>query len=103
MEGDTVTIHYICRDEEGAVVDDSSRAEEPVSFEVGAGEVTGNPLFQVRMPVLKPQLACMHACMHADQRCPVLRASPLCPKMLQGLPSRVQGSAQAEGAEQEER
>jgi hypothetical protein len=65
MEGDTVTIHYICRDEQGAVVDDSSRAEEPVSFEVGAGEVTGNPLFQVRLTcsTLSWQ-AGRHACMH---------------------------------------
>lgn len=46
MDGDIVTIHYICRDEAGDVVDDSANSEEPVSFEVGAGEVTGNPLFQ---------------------------------------------------------
>lgn len=66
MEGDTVTIHYVCRDEQGAVVDDSSRAEEPVSFEVGAGEVTGNPLFQVPMNcctirphACKPVLPCV--------------------------------------------
>ncbi len=46
MDGDTVVIHYICRDEEGNVVDDSTDSEDPVSFEVGAGEITGNPLFQ---------------------------------------------------------
>lgn len=46
MEGDTVTIHYICRDEEGNVIDDSAASDEPVSFEVGAGEVMGNVLFQ---------------------------------------------------------
>ena len=46
MDGDTVFIHYICRDEDGNVVDDSADSEEPVSFEVGAGEITGNPLFQ---------------------------------------------------------
>ncbi|BDA47526.1 probable FKBP-type peptidyl-prolyl cis-trans isomerase MJ0 [Coccomyxa sp. Obi] len=46
MDGDTVVIHYICRDEEGNVVDDSADSEDPVSFEVGAGEITGNPLFQ---------------------------------------------------------
>ena len=46
MDGDTVVIHYICRDEEGNVVDDSAGSEDPVSFEVGAGEITGNPLFQ---------------------------------------------------------
>lgn len=57
MEGDTVTIHYVCRDEEGNVVDDSSWSEDPVSFEVGAGEVTGNPLFQVQPP---PWVQLMH-------------------------------------------
>lgn len=47
MNGDTVFIHYICRDEDGNVVDDSAESEDhPVSFEVGAGEITGNPLFQ---------------------------------------------------------
>ena len=42
-----MTIHYVCHDEEGNVVDDSTWSEDPVSFEIGAGEVTGNPLFQV--------------------------------------------------------
>ncbi|EIE23607.1 FKBP-like protein [Coccomyxa subellipsoidea C-169] len=47
MNGDTVFIHYICRDEDGNMVDDSAESEDhPVSFEVGAGEITGNPLFQ---------------------------------------------------------
>lgn len=46
MDGDTVFIHYICRDEDGQVIVDSAENEDPVSFELGAGEITGNPLFQ---------------------------------------------------------
>ena len=34
MNGDVVHVHYICRDEEGNIVDDSADSEEPVCFEV---------------------------------------------------------------------
>lgn len=34
MNGDVVHVHYICRDEEGKIVDDSAESEEPVCFEV---------------------------------------------------------------------
>lgn len=30
------------------VMENSRDADEPLSFEIGAGEITGNPLFQVR-------------------------------------------------------
>ena len=36
MNGDIVHVHYICKDEEGNIVDDSANSEEPVCFEVGA-------------------------------------------------------------------
>ena len=35
MNGDIVHVRYICRDEEGNVVDDSAGSDEPVCFEVG--------------------------------------------------------------------
>ena len=34
MNGDIVHVHYICRDEQGKIVDDSAGSEEPVCFEV---------------------------------------------------------------------
>ncbi len=34
MNGDIVHVRYICRDEEGNIVDDSANSEEPVCFEV---------------------------------------------------------------------
>ncbi len=34
MNGDVVHIHYICRDEEGNIVDDSIDSDESVCFEV---------------------------------------------------------------------
>ena len=34
MNGDIVHVHYICKDEEGNIVDDSANSEEPVCFEV---------------------------------------------------------------------
>jgi len=45
--GDTVTIHFTCRTEDGQVLE-SSRDDggEPLTFEVGAGEIMGNKLFQ---------------------------------------------------------
>lgn len=43
--GDTVTISYVCKSEEDVVLD-ASRDKEPLQFEVGAGDVVGNALFQ---------------------------------------------------------
>ena len=34
MNGDIVHVHYICKDEEGDIVDDSANSDEPVCFEV---------------------------------------------------------------------
>ncbi|KAK9846576.1 hypothetical protein WJX81_006929 [Elliptochloris bilobata] len=39
-------VHYVCRDEDGNLIDTSREQGEPVTFEVGAGEAVGNPLFQ---------------------------------------------------------
>lgn len=49
VEGDIVRIHYVCLAEDGEVLESSrDEGEEGISFEVGAGDVTGNPFFQVR-------------------------------------------------------
>ncbi len=34
MNGDIVHVRYVCKDEQGNVVDDSAHSEEPVCFEV---------------------------------------------------------------------
>lgn len=44
-QGDVVTVSYVCKSEEDVVLDASSE-EEPLQFEVGAGDVVGNALFQ---------------------------------------------------------
>eukprot|EP00803_Ostreobium_quekettii_P004120 evm.model.scf_281.5 EVM.evm.TU.scf_281.5 scf_281:56694-60434(+) len=46
VEGDTVSLHYTCRGPDGEVLDSSRERGEPVTFEVGAGDVIGNRLFQ---------------------------------------------------------
>ena len=46
VEGDTVSIHFTCKGPDGAVLETTRASNEPLSFEVGAGEVMGNPLFQ---------------------------------------------------------
>lgn len=43
--GDVVTIHFTCKNEEGEVVE-TTRDGDPITFEVGAGDVVGNKLFQ---------------------------------------------------------
>lgn len=35
MNGDIVHVRYVCKDEQGNVVDDSANSDEPVCFEVG--------------------------------------------------------------------
>jgi FKBP-type peptidyl-prolyl cis-trans isomerase 2 len=44
--GDTVTLHWRCVDEEGKELESSAAAGAPLSFEVGAGDVVGNPVFE---------------------------------------------------------
>eukprot|EP00878_Enallax_costatus_P004615 GHUV01004860.1.p1 GENE.GHUV01004860.1~~GHUV01004860.1.p1 ORF type:complete len:237 (+),score=50.87 GHUV01004860.1:272-982(+) len=49
VEGDVVTFHMTCRDEQGKVLEstkDSTIDNEPMCFEIGAGEIVANPLFQ---------------------------------------------------------
>mmetsp|Transcript_11275 Transcript_11275/g.31968 ORF Transcript_11275/g.31968 Transcript_11275/m.31968 type:complete len:239 (+) Transcript_11275:188-904(+) len=47
VEGDVVSIHYVCKDESGEVLESSTESHpEGLSFEIGAGDVTGNPFFQ---------------------------------------------------------
>lgn len=45
-EGDIVTIHWSCLDDKGAVLETSKTAGEPTTFEVGAGDIVGNQLFE---------------------------------------------------------
>ena len=45
-EGDIVTIHWSCLNEQGDVLETSKTAEEPTTFEVGAGDIVGNQLFE---------------------------------------------------------
>mmetsp|Transcript_30386 Transcript_30386/g.72298 ORF Transcript_30386/g.72298 Transcript_30386/m.72298 type:complete len:232 (+) Transcript_30386:103-798(+) len=47
VEGDVVRVHYVCRDENGEMIESSRDAEvDGLSFEVGSGGVTGNPFYQ---------------------------------------------------------
>lgn len=39
-------IQFVCRDEDGKVLESSYDLNEPLSFEVGAGDMMGNKLFQ---------------------------------------------------------
>jgi len=50
--GDIVAVHFVCKGEDGQVLESSYEVNEPLSFEVGAGDMMGNKLFQV---------GCMHA------------------------------------------
>lgn len=47
VEGDLVTVHWKCINEEGVVLENSRDSEEgPTTFEVGAGDIVGNRLFE---------------------------------------------------------
>jgi hypothetical protein len=48
VEGDLVTIHFTAKDPDGAVIESTRTEDGPLTFEIGAGEVMGNPLFKVR-------------------------------------------------------
>lgn len=44
--GDVVSIHWACLDEHGATIETSQTSGEPTTFEVGAGDIVGNELFE---------------------------------------------------------
>eukprot|EP00245_Coleochaete_scutata_P013171 TRINITY_DN527_c0_g1_i1.p1 TRINITY_DN527_c0_g1~~TRINITY_DN527_c0_g1_i1.p1 ORF type:complete len:198 (-),score=38.54 TRINITY_DN527_c0_g1_i1:200-793(-) len=44
-DGDLVAVHYRLKTEDGQLLD-SSEGREPLTFEIGAGDVVGNPLYQ---------------------------------------------------------
>jgi FKBP-type peptidyl-prolyl cis-trans isomerase 2 len=44
--GDVVSIHWACLDERGATIETSRTSGEPATFEVGAGDIVGNELFE---------------------------------------------------------
>ncbi|GAX77556.1 hypothetical protein CEUSTIGMA_g5000.t1 [Chlamydomonas eustigma] len=44
--GDIVKIHFLCKGEDGGILESSYEVGEPLSFEVGAGDMMGNKLFQ---------------------------------------------------------
>lgn len=47
MEGDLVFVHFDCRDEEGTVLETTRGPDmEPISFEVGAGELFANEMIK---------------------------------------------------------
>eukprot|EP00873_Tetraselmis_striata_P017814 jgi/Tetstr1/438078/TSEL_026703.t1 len=47
VEGDVVRVRYVCCDETGEVMERSEDAEpEGISFEIGAGDIVGNPFYQ---------------------------------------------------------
>lgn len=46
VEGDIVALHWRCINEAGEVLESSRATDEPTSFEVGAGDVVGNRLFE---------------------------------------------------------
>ncbi len=46
QEGDVVTVHWACMNEQGEVVETSRTADEPTTFQVGAGDIVGNQLFE---------------------------------------------------------
>lgn len=46
VEGDLVTVHWDCIGEEGEILESSRSSEEPATFEIGAGDVVGNNLYQ---------------------------------------------------------
>ena len=46
VEGDIVTVHWKCLNDQGEVLDSSEASDEATTFEVGAGDVVGNQLFE---------------------------------------------------------
>ena len=46
VEGDIVTVHWKCLNEQGEVLESSKASDEPTTFEVGAGDIVGNQLFE---------------------------------------------------------
>ena len=46
MEGDIVTVHWKCINDAGEVLESTRASDEPTSFEVGAGDIVGNRLFE---------------------------------------------------------
>jgi FKBP-type peptidyl-prolyl cis-trans isomerase 2 len=46
VEGDIVTLHWRCINENGEVLESSRASDDPTSFEVGAGDIVGNRLFE---------------------------------------------------------
>lgn len=48
VEGDLILVHFVCKDADGNVLESSIEADSPLSFVIGAGEMMGNKLFQVR-------------------------------------------------------
>lgn len=46
VEGDIVTLHWNCLNENGEILESSRVSDEPTSFEVGAGNIVGNRLFE---------------------------------------------------------
>lgn len=41
-----VTIHFTAKSEDGKVVESTRDADEPLTFEIGAGEIISNPIFR---------------------------------------------------------
>ncbi len=46
VEGDIVTVHWVCINEDGEVLESSRASDEPTTFEVGTGDIVGNRLFE---------------------------------------------------------
>ena len=46
VEGDIVTVHWKCINDAGEVLESTRASDEPTSFEVGAGDIVGNRLFE---------------------------------------------------------
>lgn len=46
MEGDIVTLHWTCSNEDGEVLESSRPSNDPATFEVGAGNIVGNRIFE---------------------------------------------------------
>lgn len=46
VEGDIVTLHWTCCNENGEVLESSIPSNEPATFEVGAGNIVGNRIFE---------------------------------------------------------
>ncbi|PSC74353.1 peptidyl-prolyl cis-trans FKBP-type [Micractinium conductrix] len=44
--GDIVTLNWRCYNEDGELLESSDQSEEPTTFEVGAGDIVGNRLFE---------------------------------------------------------